>query len=296
MHFLSADDFSKQQYEDVFGIADTINSGRHLSLSRLSTLAILFEGANLRERVSLENAMALLGGKSMYVGTSGSGGDPAMALAGAEKQFGAHADVVAASIPQHADLVGFADSSKVPVINVLTDLERPVQALNDAYTIAGFKGGLGQLRIACIGNGAKNLVSSFTLAATRLGADIAIVGPASAEPGRERVSAAGKYGLVHVFEDMEEGLAGADVVYVAARGPGGARPDWRSKEFSRYQLNSRTLRYANKDAIVLHPMPVFRGREITADVIDGKRSVVWKETKNKVQIEQALIKYVLDAE
>jgi ornithine carbamoyltransferase len=294
MHFLSAADFSKQQYEGVFGIADTINSGTHLSLGRLSTLAILFEGSNPRERISLENAAALLGSKSVYVDACGSGGDPAAALARAEKQFGVSADVVAAVTLRHSDLVDFARSSKVPVINVLTDLERPVQALNDAYTIAGFKGGLGRLRIACIGNGAKNSVSSFMLAATRLGADIVLVGPGSEVPGSKYLKAARRYGSVEICDDMAEGLAEADVVYVAAQGPGGARQGKQPNEFSRYQINGKTLRYAGKDAIIVHPMPAFRGVEITADVIDGPRSVVWMETKNKVRVEQALIKYVVD--
>lgn len=297
MHFLSAADFSKRQFEDVFSIVDTINTGRHLSLGGLKTLAIFFESANSRERVSLEVAMAMLNGKSMYVGAveAGANHDAAKFIAGAEKQFGERADIIAASMLHHSDLAAFAKSSKIPVINVLTDLERPVQALTDVYTIAGFKGGLKNIRIACLGDIAMNSVNSLMLAATKLGAEISLVGPASILPNDECVNYARKHGSVEISEDMEEGMAGAEVVYTDASGSDKQRAAKRPRALSRYQLNARTLGYANRDAIVMHPMPAFRGSEITAEVIDGKKSVVWKETKNKVHVEQALIKYLADA-
>lgn len=295
MHFLSATDLSRQQMEDVFGIADTINSGRHLSLDRMDTLALFFEEAVPRERVSLEIAMAMLNGSTMYVNASGPDANPARRLADAERELGKQADFVAALMLHQADIRRLADSLKVPVINILTDLERPLQALTDVYTIAGFRGSLKGIRIACIGNIAKNSFNSLMLAATELGAGISLVGPEGIAPNKECLALARKRGPVEVHENIEEGLSGADVVYTDVFWPGMAASGKVPKELMRYQLNRETLRFVNKDAIVMHPMPAARGKEATSEVLDGRRSVVWKETKNKVKVEQALIKYITDA-
>lgn len=295
MHLLSIKDISRDQMNEIFDIADETSLGKTTtSLREHAVLALLFEKPSTRTRVSFEVAMAKLGGKSIYVDTKTtqmSRGEP---ISDTARMMSLYVDFVAARMYHHEDLVEFANNSTVPVINALTDLEHPTQALADIYTMSNAKRRIRGLRIAFVGDIAQNTCNSLMLAGVKLGAEMALVGPKDYPPNPEYLTRSREYGVVDIFDTMEEGLAGADIVYTDTFVSMGNEneAEKRKKAFSKYQVNANALKYADKDALVMHPLPAFRGQEITADVLEGSRSIVWEQAKNKLLLEQAILVYL----
>jgi ornithine carbamoyltransferase len=294
MHFLSINDFSREQIHRLFDIADDLTRGRvSVTLKENTTLALLFEKPSTRTRLSFEVAMAKLGGRCIYIDAETSQMSRGEALTDTAHVMSLYVNFIAARMHKQSDLVQFSEGSSVPVINALTDMEHPTQALSDLYTISIIKK-LKGLRIAFVGDVAQNTANSLMLAATKLGAEMALVGPKGCSPKTEFLTTAREYGVVDCFESMANGLAGADVIYTDTFVSMGYEKDAeaRKKTFANYQVNNKALEYAKKDAVVMHPLPAFRGQEITEEVLEGPRSIVWDQAKNKMLIAQALIMYL----
>jgi ornithine carbamoyltransferase len=294
MNFLSINDLSREQIHRIYDIADDLSRGRvSVTLKENTTLALLFQKPSTRTRLSFEVAMAKLGGRCIYIDASTSQISRGESLADTAKVMSLYVNLIAARMFRQSDLVQFAEESSVPVINALTDLEHPTQALSDIYTLSILKNIKG-LRIAFVGDIAQNTANSLMLAATKMGVEVALVGPAGYQPRTEFLNKAREYGVVDVFDNMATGLAGADAIYTDTFVSMGneKEADERKKMFAKYQVNDKALSYAKKDAVVMHPLPAFRGEEITAEVIDGPKSIVWDQAKSKMLISQALIMYL----
>jgi len=299
MHFLSIDDVSKEQMNEIFHISDDISRMKEeISLREDTTLALLFEKPSTRTRLSFEVAMAKLGGRCIYIDSKNSQMSRGESLADTAKVMSLYVDFIAARMYKHDDLVEFAKNSSVPVINALTDREHPTQALADLYTILSKKKKLKGLRIAFVGDTAQNTANSLMLAAVKMGAEMALIGPKSFLPDALYVTKAREYGVVDTYDTLKEGLAGADVVYTDTFVSMGTEKeaDNRKKLFANYQINGNALQYAKKDVIVMHPLPAFRGEEITAEVLDGPRSVVWEQSRNKRITIQAMLVFLSEKE
>lgn len=295
MNFLSINDLSRDQINEIFDIADGISMGKTTtSLKEGAVLALLFEKPSTRTRVSFEVAMARLGGRAIYIDSKTSQMSRGEPIADTARTLSLYVDFVAARMYHHEDLIEFANNSTVPVINALTDLEHPTQALADLYSIANSKRRLKGIRIAFVGDIAANTCNSLMLAAVKLGAEMALVAPKDFPPNPQYLMRSREYGVIDLYDSMEDGLANVDIVYTDAFVSMGNEQDAerRRKMFAKYQVNSRALQYAKKDALVMHPLPAFRGQEITADVLDGSRSIVWEQAKNKLLIEQAVLMYL----
>lgn len=295
MHFLSINDVSRDQINEIFDIADEISMGKSTtSLKEGSTLALLFEKPSTRTRVSFEVAMARLGGRSIYIDaktTQMSRGEP---ISDTARMLSLYVDFVAARMYHHEDLLELANNSTVPVINALTDLEHPTQALADLYTVMNAKKRLKGVRIAFVGDVAQNTCNSLMLAATKMGAEMALVGPSNFPPNPQYLTRAREYGVVDIYDSMEDGLAKVDIIYTDTFVSMGNEQDaeQRRRMFAKYQVNSKALQYADKDALVMHCLPAYRGQEITADVLEGSKSIVWEQAKNKLLLEQAVLMYL----
>lgn len=295
MNLLSSADLSKDAINSIFSIADDILSGKEeLALKEHSTMALIFEEPSTRTRVSLEVAMAQLGGTSIYIDAHTSQIVRGEALADTAKVLSSYCDFIAVRINEHEQLLTIAKNSTVPVINALTSLEHPTQALADCYTILKQKKNLKKIKIAFLGDIAQNTANSLMLTAAKMGAEIALVGPKDCKPNTFYYTKAREYGSVEVFDSLESGLENADVIYVDTFVSMGdeAEATRRKKLFAPYQLNSNALSYAKPDAVVMHPLPAHRGEEITEDVLDGNRSIVWQQAKNKLLLEKALLLYI----
>lgn len=295
MHLLSVNDLSREQMEEIFDIAYSISEGRNTtSLKENSVLALLFEKPSTRTRVSFEVAMARLGGKAIYIDSKSSQMSRGEPVADTARVLSLYVDFIAARMYKHSSLVELAENSTVPVINALTDLEHPTQALADLYTIVTKKRKLKGVRIAFVGDVSQNTCNSLMLAGVKLGAEISLVGPKDQPPNPQYLTTAREYGVVDIHDNMQEGLSGADVVYTDTFVSMGyeKEADERRKLFSKYQVNDKSLQYAKKDVLFMHPLPAFRGEEVTADVLEGPRSIVWEQSKNKLLLAQAIIMYL----
>jgi ornithine carbamoyltransferase len=294
LHFISSDDLSKDAINRILDIAEDIEAGKSVaSIKEHSTLGLFFELPSTRTRVSFDVAMARLGGHSVYLDMQASQASRGETLADTARVMSGYCDFIAARIKSHSRIIEFADNSRVPVINALSDLEHPTQALADVFTIRSHKVNIGNIKIAFIGDVAKNTANSLVLTAAKMGAELSLIGPKGIFPNSTYVNRAMEFTKVVHTTSLEDGLDDADVVYTDTYDSMGKEEDGKRKKlFAPYQLNSEALKHASRDAIVLHPLPARRGEEITDDVIDGKQSVVWEQSRNKMIVNQAILVYL----
>ncbi len=288
--FLSILDLSISDIEDIFKMSDTLRISKGKVLEG-KILALLFEKASTRTRTSFEAAMLHLGGHVIYLESKTMQISRGETLADTARVLDKYVDIIAARMYRHEDLKELAINSSVPVINALTDIEHPCQALSDVYTISNIKKRTKGINFAFIGDIASNTANSLMVACAMVGMNVRLVGPNECIPNMEYVDAARKYGRVDVFSDIPEGLNNADVVYTdtfVSMGQESSAKE-RVKMFKDYQLNAKAMSYAKKDAIAMHCLPAHRGEEISADVIDGKQSVVWEQARNKMVVEAGIL-------
>ena len=255
-------------------------------------MALYFTEPSTRTRVSFEVAVAQLGGTPIYIDSSSTQVSRGEALSDTARMLSSYCDFIVVRTVNHSDLLEIARSSRSPVINALTKLEHPTQALADVYTIIKAKGRVDGLRIAFMGDISQNTCNSLMITAAKLGANISLVGPASWKPEAESYSKALSYGnRIEISDSVEEGLHGADIIYTDTFVSMGddAERDVRLRSLHRYQLNAGALSFAPASARVMHPLPAHRGEEVTGDVIDGPQSIVWEQASNKLLLEKALL-------
>jgi ornithine carbamoyltransferase len=299
-HFLADDDLSPAEQAEVLALAARLKADRFAEkpLAGPQTVALLFDKPSTRTRVSFSVGVADLGGVPLVVDAAGSQlgrGEPVADTARVlERQVAA---IVWRTFSQDS-LAEMAANSRVPVVNSLTDLYHPCQILADLQTVAEHKGTLAGLTLAYVGDGANNMAHSYALGGATAGMHVRIGTPASDLPdaaviARAKAVAATTGGSVTVTSDAAAAVAGADVV---------ATDTWISmgqegQEYERFRpfsLTSALLAQAAPDAVVLHCLPAYRGKEIDADVIDGPQSVVWDEAENRLHAQKALLVWLLE--
>lgn len=207
------------------------------------------------------------------------------------------ADIIAARTYSHQTIADIAQNSTIPVINALSDLEHPCQALTDLFTIWEAKKyqDLSKFTIGFVGDGDNNVAHSLCLGAVMLGMNFRCGSPNGYSMNKEIVKKAKKY-QAKIFEtkDPKEAVAGADVVVTDTWfSMGDEDKEGRFKILKNYQVNTSLMKNAKKDAIFMHCLPAYRGNEVTAEVIDGPQSVVFQEAENRLHVQKALILYLL---
>ncbi len=295
MNLLSSADLSAGDIKSIFRIAERLESGKQGNpLKKKSTLALFFEEPSTRTRISFEVAFAQLGGLPIYIDAHTSQRIRGEILSDTAKVLSSYCDFIAVRMNDHKGLIELANSSSVPVINALTSLEHPTQALADCYTIMKEKGRLDKLRIAFIGDIAQNTANSLMVTAAKLGASISLVGPKGRMPNKFYYNMAKECSKADCYSSISEGLKGCDIVYTDTFVSMGDEKEAakRRKLFAPYILDKRALSFAKRDANVMHPLPAHRGEEVTADVIDGPRSIIWKQARNKLLLEKAVLIYL----
>ena len=294
MNLTKITDLSATDINEIFSIADAIKAGRQKSKMDKKVLALLFEKPSTRTRVSFEAAMARLGGSSIYIDKNTSQlsrgetiGDTAMVLS-------QYVDFIAARMYKQQDLENLASASTVPVINALTDMEHPCQAISDIYTMREKSGTLKGKKLAFVGDIAANTANSLLAGCTAMGIDITLVGPKECRPNAKYLSIARKNSTVEVIADMHHGIEKADFIYTDTFVSMGqeSEAEKRRAEFKNFQLNTRALLYAKKTAFIMHCLPAHRGEEITSEVLDGKMSIVTLQARNKMIVEGAILIYL----
>ena len=275
----------KARYKD--GILDRPLIGKSVGL--------IFDKPSTRTRISFEAAAIQLGATPIFI----SSGDTQMArnepIEDTARVLSRYLDGIAFRTFSQDLIEQFAASSDIPVINALTDKYHPCQILSDLLTVVEHKGPCQGLNVAWIGDG-NNMAHSWINAAAALGFTLTLACPKAYAPDRDVLAKAlEKNSAISVTTDPLEAARDADVINTDVWASMGQEDEQaqRQKAFEPYQVNSLLLDVADKDAIVMHCLPAHRGEEITADVLEGPRSVVWDQAENKMHMHKAILDILL---
>lgn len=258
------------------------------------TLALLFQKPSNRTRISFEVAAVHLGGYVLYL----SPWEIEMGKRETVKDVGhvisRYVDGIVARVFSHSDVVDLAKYSSVPVINGLSDLAHPCQALSDIFTVAEKKRNLKKVKLAFVGDG-NNVLNSLLMVCAKTGVNIKIATPKGYEPKREVFDKALKFAsesgsTVELSNDPHEAVKGSDIVYTDVWVSMGQEEEKekRLSDFKPFQVNNELMKSAGEKALIMHCLPAHRGEEIT-DVIDGKNSIVYDQAENRMHVQKAIL-------
>jgi len=302
-HFLRDDDLSQAEQTAILDLAVKLKTDRYqvTPLEGPQTVAVIFDKSSTRTRVSFAVGIADLGGSPLIISTANSqlGGketpsDTARVL---ERMVSA---IVWRTYAQ-SGLEEMAKGTTVPVINALSDEFHPCQLLADLLTIREHRGELAGLSVTFLGDGASNMAQSYLLAGAVAGMHVRIASPIDYAPDAVVVAdadaiAAKTGGSITLYTDPVEAVAGVDIVVTdtwVSMGKEAEKAE-RLVTFGAYRVDSELMALAKPDALFLHCLPADRGYEVTADVIDGKQSVIWDEAENRLHAQKALMVWLLE--
>jgi ornithine carbamoyltransferase len=255
-------------------------------------LGLMFDKASTRTRISFETAMFRLGGQTLFL----SRGDTQLSrnepIKDTARVLARYLDVIAIRTFSQEFIEKMARWAEIPVINALTDQYHPCQILSDMMTVKEKRGGLGDMKVAWIGDG-NNVAHSWMNAADVLGFELALACPPDYHPKKELLERAGAN--IRLVEDPAEAARGADVINTDVWTSMGqdAERDRRLRDFKGFQVNQSLLELCKPDVLVMHCLPAHRGEEITDDVLEGPNSVVFDQAENKMHLHQAVLEKLL---
>ena len=294
-HFLSIRDLAREDLPRLFALMAELKT-RQKARDRWTplpgrTMALIFEKPSLRTRVTFEVAMVQLGGAAVYLAAQEIGMGKRESVPDVARNLSRWVDVVAARVFAHRTLEQLAANASVPVINGLSDLEHPCQAMADFFTLWERGIDLAKLRLAWVGDG-NNVCNSLLLLGSMLGTTSVVACPPGYEPDRGVLEACRALGgRVQVTTEARDAVEDADVVYTdtwISMGQEGDR-ERRLEAFQRYQVNDRLLGFAPGHAFVMHCLPAHRGEEITDALLDGPRSLILDQAENRLHAQKAII-------
>lgn len=292
---LSIADLSSEEIQVIISDAIDMKNDGWISILDRKILALVFEKPSLRTRVSFEVAMRQLGGSSIYLSPAEVGLGKREPAADVARVLCRYVDVIAARTFSHQLLKDLARYSDVPVINALSDIEHPCQALADIMTIYEKKGELKELNVTYIGDG-NNVANSLMLACALTGTNFKIASPDGYKISPEMLNiaermAADNGGTIFSYTDPEEAVQSADVIYTDVWTSMGqeAESESRRQVFAGFQVNERLLAQAREDVIFMHPLPAHHGEEISEGLLDSRYSVVFDQAENRMHIQKALL-------
>ncbi|PJJ55811.1 ornithine carbamoyltransferase [Mumia flava] len=301
-HFLRDDDLSPAELVEVLDLADALKRAPHSArpLDGPQTVAVIFDKASTRTRVSFAVGIADLGGSPLVLDAGSSQMGRGESVADTTRVLERMTSAIVWRTFAQSGLEEMAATSTVPVVNALSDDFHPCQLLADLQTVREHKGRLAGLTMTYLGDGVNNMAHSYLLAGANAGMHVRIGAPAAYAP-REDVLADAKArasvtgGSVEVLTDPDAAAAGADVIATDTWVSMGQEEEkaLRAATFGDYSVTERLLALAAPDAIVLHCLPAYRGFEIDGPVIDGPQSVVWDEAENRLHAQKALLCWLL---
>ncbi len=295
---LSMADLTQKEIFLIFQWAKKLKT-KNQKLLKNKTLGMIFEKPSTRTRVSFEVGMYQLGGHAIFLsrddiqlGRGESIPDTAMVLS-------RYLDGIMIRAYTHESVVKLAKYSTIPVINGLTDLSHPCQALSDFFTIQEYKKSFQGLKLGFIGDG-NNMAHSLLLGATLLGMNITLASPKEytvSTPIHEKAKTLAQKtkSQITLTTDPNEAAKNADILYTdvwISMGQEKERED-RLKIFSQYQINSRLIQQAKADVMVMHCLPAHRGEEITAEVMDGPHSIIFPQAENRLHVQKAILSLLI---
>ncbi len=301
---LSIHDLSKEEIQMILNLAKfmkTRSKKRQTpKILKGKTLAMIFDKPSNRTRVSFEVGMWQLGGLAIGLDASGLRFGVGESVADIGRTLSRYVDGIIIRTSSHENVKLLAKSCPIPVINGLTDLSHPCQALTDIFTIWEKKGKLRNLKVAYVGDG-NNVCHSLLNAAAVLGMEMIVACPKGFEPNPKVMNmvnedARKSRAVINIINDPKDAVVGADVIYTDVWTSMGQEKQKakRLKAFKGFQVNSNLVKLAKKDVIIMHCLPAHRGEEITNDVIDGKNSVVFDQAENRLHVQKAILALLME--
>lgn len=270
---------------------------RHALIGR--QMVMFFEKPSLRTRLTFESGMVSLGGSAMFVDQRHERIDAREKLSDVARNLERWVDVIVLRTFSQQTITGMAEHAKIPVINALSDLEHPCQALADYLTLQERFGDIKDRTLAYVGDG-NNVAHSLILTCACLGSSIRVATPRGYEPNAGIVAAAREISvetgaLIELFSDPHKAVAGVDAIYTDAWASMGQEDeaDQRAEIFPPYQVNRELIAEAAPHAVFMHCLPAHRGQEVTDDVIDSHQSVVFDQAENRLHIQKAILYLLL---
>lgn len=296
---LSVADLSREEIRSLISNTAEMKAEHRLSMLDGKILALLFEKPSLRTRISFEVAMQQLGGHALYLSPAEVGLGQRESVYDVARVLSRYVDAIAARTFAQPTLEVLARYSSVPVINALSDLEHPCQALADLFTIFEKKGELEGVTLAFVGDG-NNVAHSLLLAASLTGMNFRIASPPGYGVQESLMRLAQGFALesgaeLLFTEEPQSAVTQADVVYTDVWASMGqeAEAEKRRQAFARYQVNEALLSRAKADTIFMHPLPAHHGEEVAEGILESLPSVVFDQAENRLHLQKALLAQML---
>ena len=295
-HFIDFDQFSQNDLQGIIDRAILLKkehkSGLINETLKNKTLAMIFDKSSTRTRVSFEAGMTQLGGQSLFLSEKDiqlGRGEP---ITDSAIVISSMVDAIMLRMSSHEDIVEFSKHSSKPVINALSDESHPCQILADLMTYQEHKGSIKGKKIAWIGDGC-NVCQTYMQAAAIFDFDLSIATPVGYGPSNDFIE---KYKTnISYFTNPNDACRGADIIVTDVWTSMGQELEIKQREaaFKGFQVNQKLMGLAKDDAIFMHCLPAYRGKEVSAEVIDGEQSVVWSEAENRLHVQKSLLLYLI---
>ena len=293
--FLSITDLSCEEYDDILTLAARLKRQRYAGVPHPllagKTLAMIFEKASTRTRISFDVGMYDLGGYALYLNSRDTQLGRGETIADTARVMSRYVHGAIMRTYKHETITEFAKYASIPVINALSDKEHPCQILADSLTLKEKFGDLNGLRVAWIGDG-NNVCNSLIMATVQTGMEIAVATPKGYEPDPDAIRFARENGgKIVEYDDPKKAVVTAHAIYTDTWISVGEEvsKDTKLQDCTECCLDMPLLKRAAPDAIVLHCLPAHRGEEITDEVIDSMQSGVWDQAENRLHAQKAVL-------
>ena len=295
--FIALTDFSSEELTSLLNMADRIKRSPQEFDSALKgkTLGMIFNKQSTRTRISFQVGIFQLGGMGLFLGPEDMQLARGETISDTGKVLSRFLDGIMIRTFSHSDVLDLAKYASVPVINGLTDFNHPCQALADMMTIREKFGKLKGLKLAYVGD-SNNVAVSLLFACVKFGLHLSLVSPKGYTITKEaldmsREEAESKSLSIVLTEDVQEGVAGADIVYTDVWTSMGQEKEQQQRldDLSGYTVNEQMMKGAGQKAVFMHCLPAHRGEEVSAPVIDGPASIVFDQAENRLHLQKAIM-------
>ena len=296
-HFINLSDIDNDIYRLIISLAIKIKAEHRTGMINKSlqnkTLAMIFDKSSTRTRVSFEAGMTQLGGHSLFLSNRDTQLGRNESVADSAKVISSMVDCVMLRISSHQAIEEFARYSTVPVINALSDESHPCQLLADLMTYQEHRGDIAGRTVTWIGDG-NNMCQTYMQAAKLCHFHLNIATPKNYKPSNHLINQYKEY--ITFYSSAIDACQQSDLIVTDVWSSMGQETQQKEKEadFKGYQVNKTIMSVAKDDALFMHCLPAYRGKEVASDVIDGKQSVVFDESENRLHAQKALLLYLLD--
>jgi ornithine carbamoyltransferase len=298
--FVSIPDFSHDEIQGIFKKTEELKKNKFQDSFKNKSVGLIFEKPSLRTRVSFQVGVWQLGGQCMSLSPAEVNIGVRESIKDAAQTLSRYLDLIVARVFKHKEVLELAQYSLVPVINGLSDLFHPCQALADIFTIKEKRGSLKGLTLSYIGDG-NNVCNSLLQITSMMGMNMKVGCPKGFSPDKEVVAFAQAQALkngstVLLTQDTKEAAKDVDVLYTDVWASMGQEKEAarRAKIFKKYQINKDMVSLAKKNVLVMHCLPAHRGLEITDEVMDSPNSVVFDEAENRLHVQKAIMLKLLE--